>query len=71
MDKKPNSSVFWVGKYLSLAMTLPASVFAGYLVGNFANHYWHRDFLPAVGILLGMAGGIYKVVEEVSRDGER
>jgi hypothetical protein len=58
----------WLGKYLSLALTLPASVAAGYILAAFANHWLHLGFLPAVGILLGMAAGLIQIFRELSRD---
>ena len=39
MASKSPGSLTWLGKYLSLAMVLPASVAAGYLLGAFANRY--------------------------------
>jgi cadmium resistance protein CadD (predicted permease) len=68
MPGKPDKSTLWLGRYLSLALSVPASVFAGYLVGAFAEHWLHWTFLPVVGILLGSAAGVMKVFQEVSRD---
>jgi F0F1-type ATP synthase assembly protein I len=67
----PDHSFHVLGKYLSLALTLPASVFAGYLLGAAADHWLHVPFLRAVGILLGMVTGIYQIVHELSRDERR
>ena len=67
----PQSSLIWLGKYLSLALTLPASVVAGYILGAAADHYLHRPWLIAIGILLGMAAGITQIVRELSRDTSR
>ncbi len=71
MPGKPDKSLFWLGKYLSLALTLPASVVAGYFAGAFAEHFWHSRFLPAAGIVLGLAGGLIQVLRELSRDEKR
>lgn len=68
MPSKPDRSTLWLGKYLSLALTLPASVFSGYLAGAFIQHWVHWTFLPAAGILLGAAAGVIKVIQEVARD---
>jgi len=65
------TGLVWFGKYLSLALTLPASVFAGYMLGVFANHFLHRSWLIALGILLGMAAGLIQVVREISREGSK
>lgn len=69
--QSPDQSFHVLGKYLSLALTLPASVFAGYLLGAAADHWLQVPFLRAVGILLGMATGIYQILHELSRDERR
>lgn len=58
----------WLGRYLSLALTLPASVAAGYILATFANRWLHQSYLPAIGILLGMAAGLIQIFRELSRD---
>ena len=68
---KPEHSLTWLGKYISLSLTLPASVAAGYLLGSGADHYWHHPILRAIGILLGMAGGLLQVFKELTRDERR
>ncbi|MFL6449910.1 MAG: AtpZ/AtpI family protein [Bryobacteraceae bacterium] len=64
-------SLIWLSKYLSLAFTLPASVLAGYILGAVADHVLHLPILRAVGILLGMAAGLFQIVRELSRDERR
>jgi len=65
---RPTKHLFWLSKHLTLALTLPASVFAGYLLGDFADHYLHQPILIALGILIGMATGIIQIVKELSRE---
>ena len=71
MAARPDKPLFWLGKYLSLALTLPASVVAGYLVGAFADHWLHAPIVIPIGIFLGMAGGILQILRELSRDEKR
>ena len=71
MNPKPDRSFVWLGKYLSLALTLPASVVAGYILGSVADHYLQAPVLRAVGILLGMAAGVTQIIQELLRDSAR
>ena len=66
--KKPASSLTWLGKYLSLALTLPACVVAGYFLGAALDAWLHTTLLKVVCIFLGMAAGIVQIVRELSRD---
>ena len=65
---KPDKSFFWLGKYLSLALTLPASVAAGYILGALADRWFHTGFLQVIGIIAGMAAGITQILRELSRE---
>jgi F0F1-type ATP synthase assembly protein I len=71
MPSKPDGSLTWLGKYLSLALTLPASVVAGYVLGALINHWLHWPIVRALGILLGMAAGLIQIIRELSRDEKR
>jgi F0F1-type ATP synthase assembly protein I len=71
MAAKPDRSLHWLGKYLSLALVLPSSLVAGYLLGAFADHYFHRPILRAAGILLGMIAGLLQIFKEILRDEKR
>ena len=71
MPGKPDKSIFWLGKYLSLALTLPASGAGGYILGAFVQRYVHWSLLPVVGIALGFTGGLLQVLRELSRDEKR
>ena len=68
MPPKPDKSLFWLGKYLSLALTLPAAVAAGYILGTLADRWLHIPFLRVLGILLGMAAGLTQILKELSRE---
>jgi F0F1-type ATP synthase assembly protein I len=71
MPPENHKSLIWLSKYLSLAFTLPASVLAGYILGALADHWLNLPILRAVGILLGMAGGLVQILRELSRDERR
>lgn len=71
MAAKQDRSVHWLGKYLSLALALPASVAGGYILGSIGDHYFHLPVLRAAGIIVGMAGGMVQVMQQLSRDEKR
>jgi F0F1-type ATP synthase assembly protein I len=71
MRSDNGKSLVWLSKYLSLALTLPASVVAGYILGATVDHWVHLPILRAVGILLGIAAGMIQIVRELSRDERR
>jgi cadmium resistance protein CadD (predicted permease) len=71
MPNKPDNPLIWLGKYLSLALTLPASVAAGYILGALADHWLHVRFLRVIGIILGMVAGLIQVLRELSREQKR
>lgn len=71
MAFKPNKSVLWFGKYLSLALTLPASVMGGYILGSIGDHFLHVPLLRALGILLGLVAGLWQIFRELIRDDQK
>jgi F0F1-type ATP synthase assembly protein I len=71
MPIKPDKSFIWLGRYLSLALTLPASVVAGYFLGALADRWLHVPFLRVLGILFGMAAGLIQVLRELSRESKK
>ena len=71
MPSRPDKPMIWLSKYLSLALTLPASVAAGFVLGTLADHYWHKPLLRAVGIMLGMTAGLIQILRELSRDNQK
>ena len=71
MAVKPDKPLIWLGRYLSLALTLPASVVAGYILGALADHWLHVPFLRVLGILLGMAAGLIQILRELSRESKK
>ena len=68
---RPDKPLFWLGKYLSLALTLPASVAAGYIAGAAVDHWLHIPVLRAVGMILGMLAGFVQILKELNRDSRR
>ncbi len=57
-----------VGRYTSLAFTLPASVAVGYVIGHFLDQAFETKFLTIVFLLLGIAAGFIELIREVQKD---
>jgi F0F1-type ATP synthase assembly protein I len=68
MAFKQDKSWLMLGKYLSLALTLPASVFAGFILGKLVDRWLHVPFLTVVGILLGTVAGLMQIFRELNRE---
>ena len=61
-----------VARYTTLAFTLPAATFAGYLLGHLLDRLLHTDILYVVFLLLGIAAGsleLVRVAQKGSGDG--
>jgi F0F1-type ATP synthase assembly protein I len=64
LNKTPEKSKsIWViaGEYSSLGMILPASVFAGYLIGYLLDKQFGTNYLYLVFLLLGIVAGFIQV----------
>ncbi|MBI1896346.1 MAG: AtpZ/AtpI family protein [Acidobacteria bacterium] len=59
----------WVqfGEYSALALALPVSTFAGYLIGYLLDQAFGTNFLYIIFLLLGIAAGLVEVVRKVQR----
>ena len=55
-------------KYLSLATVLPASTFAGYLIGYLLDKAFGTRFLYLVFLLLGIAAGFIELIRQIQKD---
>jgi len=68
---KPDRPLLWMGKYLALALTLPSSVAAGYILGAVMDRWLHVSFLQIVGLFLGFASGLIQIFRELNREAKR
>lgn len=68
MPAARDHSLYRLGKYVSLAMLLPASVAGGYFLGAAAGEWLHVPILKVLGILLGVAAGLIKIVQILLRE---
>ena len=73
MDPKNNRWTL-VERYASLAFMLPASTFAGYLIGSLLDRAFDTRFLYIVFLLLGIAAGfieLFRILQKDMQDGGR
>lgn len=66
--RKDDKPYLWLGKYLSLSLTLPSSAFAGVIVGSLLNRYLHWPLALPVCIVAGVMSGLIHIVKELARD---
>jgi F0F1-type ATP synthase assembly protein I len=57
-----------VGRYSQLALMLPASTVAGWLLGSALDRWLHTSWIGVVGLLLGIAAGMIELIRTVLRD---
>jgi len=64
------SESFWVvaARYSQLAVTLPAALVVGWLVGALLDRWLHTTWIYLAGILLGIAAGFVELIRTVTRD---
>ena len=66
--RKPNDGFLNAAvRYTSMAMSLPAATFAGYLIGYALDKWLGTTYLKIVFLLLGIVGGFYELVRELMR----
>ena len=66
--KKGSSGWGQAGRYMQLAVALPACVFVGYAIGYYLDKAFGTTFLEVVGVVVGMAAGFIELIREVQRD---
>ncbi len=55
-------------RYTAIATMLPASTFAGYLIGHWLDQWLGTSYLMIVFLLLGIAGGFVQLIRQLMRD---
>jgi F0F1-type ATP synthase assembly protein I len=68
MDSGRNNVWASVGRYVSLAFILPASTFAGYVIGYLLDRALGTGFLSIVFLLLGIAAGFIELLRKLPQD---
>lgn len=67
-NKQNKSPWTQVGEYTTLAVTLPACVVVGYVIGRLLDRWLGTSFLHIVFLLFGIAAGFVQLVRQVQKD---
>lgn len=67
MKEKEDGFVAAALRYTAIATMLPASTFAGYLIGSALDKWLGTGYLKFVFLLLGIAGGFVELIRELMR----
>jgi F0F1-type ATP synthase assembly protein I len=68
MSEKRNNPWVTVGRYSTLAFTMPASALVGYVIGYLLDKVFGTSFLYIVFLLIGIAAGFLQLIREVMKD---
>ena len=68
MRKRPDGFLVSAARYTAIAMTLPASTFAGYLIGYALDSWLHTTYLKIVFLILGIVSGFAQLIRQLMRD---
>jgi hypothetical protein len=71
VGKRSDSGLIRAGKYLSIALSLPACAVTGYFLGAWADREFHLAFLGTLGAFLGIVGSLIQVYRELVREESR
>jgi F0F1-type ATP synthase assembly protein I len=66
--KRPDRFLVSAARYTAVAMTLPASTFAGYAMGYALDLWLHTSYLKIVFLVLGIASGFVQLIRQLMRD---
>jgi F0F1-type ATP synthase assembly protein I len=68
VSKRPDGFLVSAARYTAIAMTLPASTFAGYAIGYALDSWLHTTYLKIVFLILGIASGFVQLIRQLLQD---
>ncbi len=68
MKEKGDGFVAAALRYTAIATMLPASTFAGYLIGYWLDKWLGTGYLKMVFLILGIVGGFVQLIRELMRN---
>jgi F0F1-type ATP synthase assembly protein I len=66
-DRDKQERSFWlaVARYSQIAVTLPAAVVAGWLLGGYLDRRLHTTWLALAGLIVGIIAGFVELIRTV------
>jgi F0F1-type ATP synthase assembly protein I len=61
-DKREDSAWVTVARYSEIGFIIPASVFAGYILGLLADRFLHTHWIYLLGIIFGAVTGFVQMI---------
>ena len=71
MTEKKDGFVASALRYTAMATTLPAAIFAGYLIGYWLDKWLGTTYLKIVFLVLGIVGGFAQIIQQLMRDSSK
>jgi len=68
VSKRPDGFLVSAARYTAVAMTLPASTFAGYAIGYALDSWLHTAYLKIVFFILGILSGFVQLIRQLLQD---
>jgi F0F1-type ATP synthase assembly protein I len=54
-------------RYTAIATMLPATTFAGYLIGHWLDKFFGTSYLEMVFLVIGIIGGFVQLIRELTK----
>ena len=62
MAKEDESALVTLLRYSEIGFIIPAAILLGYLIGKGLDHWLHRSWLPAAGVIFGIVAGFISMI---------
>src|SRR5258707_3165948 len=70
-DDRDSPKKMWIGaeKYVQLGIAIPAATFIGWLLGGLLQRWFHYEWLPLAGLIVGTIAGLGKFLRVYLAEG--
>ncbi len=72
-EDKDSPKKLWIGaeKYVQLGIAIPAATFIGWLLGGLLQRWFHYDWLPLAGLIVGTIAGLGNFIRVALAEGTK